>query len=114
MASAALQRVSIFLAGANARDGFNRRDEDLAVTYGVGARGLADDLDGFVGLFRSKEEFDFEFGNEIDFVFGAAVDFLVAALAAEALDLVDGQAADAEPGQRLLDLIEFERFDDAF
>ena len=61
-----------------------------------------------------SKQLDLELGDEIDLVFGAAIDLLMAALAAKAFDLVDGQPADAELGQRFLDFFQFERLDDAF
>ena len=49
--------------------------------------------------------------HEVDRVLGAPVGLGVAALAAEALDLGQGEALDADRLQRLLHLVELERLD---
>ena len=58
------------------------------------------------------DDFDLHLGQEVDHVLGAAVQLGVALLAAEALDLGDRRARDADLGQRLAHLFEFERLDD--
>src|SRR6185503_17781798 len=45
-------------------------------------------------------------------VFGAAIDLGVALLAAEALDLGDGQPSDPDLGERVAHVLQLERLDD--
>ena len=56
--------------------------------------------------------FDLHFRQEVDDVFRAAIELRVALLAAETLDLGDGDALHADPRQGLADLVELERLDD--
>ena len=82
-------------AGADADGLLDRGDEDLAVADLAGARGLDHGLDGLldavVGSTTRRGSW-----QEIDHVLGAAVKLGMALLAAEALNLGDGQAADAD------------------
>ena len=55
---------------------------------------------------------DLHLGQEVDHIFGAAVELGMALLAAEALDLGDGDPADPDLVQRVLDVVELERLDD--
>ena len=57
---------------------------------------------------------DLHLGQEVDDVLGAAIELGVALLAAEALDLGDGEAGDADLGQRFAHFVELERLDDRF
>ena len=60
------------------------------------------------------DHLDLDLRQEIDDVFGAAIELGMALLAAEALDLGDGEAGDADLRQRLAHLVELERLDDRF
>jgi hypothetical protein len=59
-------------------------------------------------------DLDLHLGQEVDDVFGAAIQFGMALLAAKALGLRHRDALEAHFLQRLLDFVEFERFDDRF
>ncbi len=61
-----------------------------------------------------EDDLELDLGQEVHRVFAAAVDFRVALLAAEAFDLGDGHAFDAEFGEGVFDFLELERFDDGF
>ena len=65
-------------------------------------------------LVVGDDQFDFDLGQEIHGVFAAAIDFGVALLAAEAFDLGDGHAFDADFAEGVLHFFEFEWFDDGF
>ena len=82
------------------RDGlFEIEDEDLAVTDLAGAGGLFDGFDHLVEDLVSMASI-FTLAGEVDDVLGAAVELGVALLAAEALDLGDGDALHADGRQR--------------
>ena len=87
-------------------------DEDLAVADLAGARAVLDGLDHAFDQIVGDRYFELDLGQEIDHVFGAAVQLGVALLAAEALDLGDGNALHADLGQRLAHVVELERLDD--
>src|SRR5688572_32539788 len=92
----------------------HRGDEDLAVADLAGARRLDDGVDGALDLGIGHHHLDLHLGQEIDHVLGAAVQLGMALLAAEALDLGDGQAGDADLGKRLAHFVELERLHDGF
>ncbi len=105
-------RFGAGLAGANA-DGFKEfGDEDLAVPDLARAGGIGDGLDDLVGDIVGDGQFDLGLRQEVDDIFGATLQLGVAALPPEALDLGDGDALDADVGNRLANVIEFERLDD--
>ena len=58
------------------------------------------------------DDLDLHLGQEIHDVFGAAVELGVALLAAEALDLGDGDALHPDGRQRFAHFVELEGFDD--
>src|SRR5690606_37688079 len=105
-------RVVAGLAGADPDRLFDVEDEDLPVADLSGARRGLDRLDGPLDELVGHGGLDLHFRQEIDDVFGAAVQLGVALLAAEALDLGDRDALDADRGQRFADLVELERLDD--
>src|SRR5258708_4698568 len=107
-----LESVRARLAGADAQRLLDRRDEDLAVTDLAGVGGLLDRLDGALDLGVVDHDLDLHLGQEAHQVLGAAIDLGLALLAAEALDLADGQARDAHAGQRIGPLVELERLED--
>ena len=57
-------------------------------------------------------DLDLHLGQEAHGVLGAAIDLGLALLAAEAFDLADRQALDAERGQRVAHLVQLERLED--
>ena len=91
--------VAVALAGADAGGALDRGHPDLAVADLVGASGIDDGLDGTVGAGVVDQHLDAGLGGEGHAVLGAAVGLTVAALAAEALDLGDGHALDADLGE---------------
>src|ERR1019366_6282399 len=95
----ALEGVLAGLAGADANDLLERRDEDLAVTDLAGAR-------------RRLNRLDDHLGQEIDDVLGVAIELGVALLAAEALDFRHCDALHADRAQGLTHFVELERLDD--
>src|SRR5256885_9329580 len=108
----ALDRRFVGLAGADAHNVLDAGDEDLAVADLAGARRLDDGIDGALDLVVRHHHLDLHFRQEIDHVLGAAVELGMALLAAEALDLGDGQAGDADFGERFAHFVELEGFDD--
>jgi hypothetical protein len=88
------------------------RDEDLAVADLAGLGGLDDGLDAAVDVFVLDHHFHLHLGQEVDHVLGTAVQLGVALLAAEALDLGDGEAGHAHVAQRFTHLLQLERLDD--
>ena len=70
--------------------------------------GTDDLIDGLVG----DDDLEPHLGDEVDLVLGTAVHLGVAALAAEAADLADGDARDADGLEGGLDVVELERLDD--
>src|SRR5215203_1064244 len=84
------------------------RDKYFAVADFSRARRFYDRVDGRFEHRLGDHHLDLHFGQEIDYVFGTAIELRVPFLTAEAFDFGDGQAADADFGQRLAYLIEFE------
>src|SRR6185295_889058 len=87
-------------------------DENFSVADPPGLGGAADRLDGFFDHVVTEHNLDLHFGQEIHDVFGAPIKLGVALLTPEALGLGDGDALQADFLQRLLHLVELERFDD--
>ncbi len=76
-------------------------DEDLAVADAPGLRRLLDCVDDLRDLVVLHDDLELHLGQEVHDVLGAAVELGVALLPAEALDLSDGHALDADAAQRL-------------
>ena len=108
----ASERRVVGLAGADADHTIDVGDEDLAVTDLAGLGGLDDRLDDLVDEVAAHRDFDAGLGHEVDDVLGPAVELGVAALAAEALDLGDRHAGDADLRERRADVVELEGLDD--
>ena len=106
------ERVAVQFAGADADHLLQRADEDLAVADLAGACRLLDGLHGAVDHVVGHGGLELDLGQEVDHVLGAAVELGMALLAAEALDLGDGQSLHADVGQRLAHVVELERLDD--
>ena len=66
------------------------------------AGGLGDDLDDLLDVVVGDDDLDLHLGHEVDDVRRAPVDLFLAAGAAEALDLGDGHAVNADLGERAL------------
>src|ERR687895_504715 len=106
------KRRRIGLAGADADDFLKIEHEDLAVADLAGVRRFLDRLDRLLEQLRLDRRLDLYLGQEVDHVLGAAVELGVALLAAEALDLGDGDSLHADRRERLSHLVELERLDD--
>src|SRR5262249_36191390 len=59
-----------------------------------------------------NRDFDLELGQEAHGIFGAPIDLGVPLLPAIPFDFGDGEPVDADTGQRVADLVEFEWLDD--
>src|SRR5262249_59716012 len=85
---------------------------DLAV---ADLAGLGRGRDGFgdlVDLVGGNRDFDLELGQEAHGIFGAPIDLGVPLLPSVPFDFGDGEPVDADTGQRVADLVEFELLDD--
>src|SRR5215213_1069671 len=102
------KRCFIGLASADAEHLFDVQDEDLAVADGAGPGGLLDRLDDPRREAGRRDDLDLDLRHQAGRIFGAAIDLGMPLLAAVALDLGDGQALDADRGERLADLVELE------
>src|SRR5262249_8066403 len=92
----------------------DRRDEDFAIADLARLGGLHNGTDGGLHAGIRQDEFDFDLGQEIDGILAAAIDLRMALLAAKAFDFSDGHAFDTNVSEGILDLFEFEGFDDGF
>ena len=109
---AALQRVAIRFAGADAHGLLERRDENLAVADLAGL-GLGDDrVDHRVDHLAMHRDFDLDLGQEIHGIFRAAIDLGVPLLPSVTFDFGHRHALHAELGKGFAHFIELEGFDD--
>src|SRR5665213_2646492 len=106
------KRVRAGLAGADAHDLQQVEYEHLAVTDLAGVGGFFDRFDHAVDEIVADRRLDLYLRQEVDDVFRAAIELGMTFLAAEALDLGDGDSLDADRRQCLADLVELERLDD--
>src|SRR5215813_11928381 len=106
------QRVGVGLAGADADRVADVGDEDLSVADLPGLGGSRDRIDHLVDAIGRHRHLDLHLRQEVHGVLGAAINFGVAFLAAIALHLGDGHAADAEPRERVAHVLELEWLDD--
>jgi len=91
---------------------FEVEDKNLAIANLAGIGRFFDGLNGGVELFGGNRDFNFYLGQEVDNIFSASIKLGVPLLAAEALDLGDGQSVDAHGGKGFADFIELEWLDD--
>src|SRR5882724_9661183 len=110
--AASLERFRAGLAGADADDLLQIEDEDLSIAYLSGVGRLLDRLDRLIEHFVLDGGLDFHFRQEIDHVLRAAIQLGVTFLPAEALDLGDGDALNADGGQGFPHLVKLEGLDD--
>src|SRR5262245_45822604 len=110
--AAPLERVGIGLAGADADGLADVGHENLAVADLAGLCRCGDRLHHLVGLLRRNRDLDLHLRQEIHRVFGAAINLGMALLAAIAFDLGYRHAGDAEPGEGVAHVLEFEWLDD--
>src|SRR5690606_4959102 len=106
------ERVAPAFAGTDANGLLHRRDEDLAIADLAGVRGLDDGVDDRLAALGRHHDVHADLGQEIHHVLGAAVKFGMPLLAAETLDLGDGQPVDVQFGQGFADFVQLERLDD--
>src|SRR5438034_913127 len=107
-----LERGLVTFAGADPNRGFDRKDEDLAVTDVAGLRRAGHRVGHLVGQVIGDHDLDLDLRQEVHRVLAAAVQFGVALLAAKSTDLGYRHAHDADAGERFLDVVELERLDD--
>src|SRR5438309_6995981 len=106
------KRGLIPLARADADRRLHGRHEDLPVADVAGLGRGRHDLGHLVHELVGHDDFDLDLREEIDRVLTAPVQLCVALLPAEAAHLGDGHADHADAGERLLDIVQFERLDD--
>ena len=97
---------------ANPNSAFNMADEDFAVADFAGLSRFDNCFNCRGNLTFGKHDFDLDLGKKIDRVLTAAINFRVALLAAETFDFANGHAFDTGSGERFLDLLKLEWFDD--
>src|SRR5262249_12506927 len=91
---------------------FDVRDEDFAVADPPGLGGAPDRLDCFFNHVVTEHNLDFHLRQKINDIFGATVELGVSLLAPKTLGLGHRYSLQSDLLQRLLHLVEFERFDD--
>ena len=106
--SAASPRSSVRMRTASSRGRTNTLPSPILPVLAALTIALDDLADEIVG----DDDLDLHLGQEVHGVFAAAVDLGVALLAAEAFDLGDRHALNAELRQGLLHLLQFEGLDD--
>src|SRR5579862_1995162 len=106
------ERGGIRLAGADADRVIEAEHENLAVADLAGLCRRRDGVDDLVDLVRGAGDLELYLRQETHGVFGTAINFGVTLLASVAFDLGDGQALNADLGQCVPDLVEFEWLDD--
>src|ERR1700761_2227320 len=84
------------LAGADAYDAVDIRDEYLAVAHLAGLGRLEHRLDHLIDEVGTHRDLDPRLGHEIDHVLGAAIQLGVPALTTESLDFRNGHAGYAD------------------
>src|SRR5690606_15899191 len=104
-AGPSLDGVGVPLAGADAHHRVDGRDPDLPVADLVAPGGPDDRVHAAIDEPVVEEDLELQLRDQVRLVLGAPVDLGVATLATRALDLGDGDAADADPGQRRLHLV---------
>src|ERR1700742_3512345 len=87
-------------------------DKDLAVADLSGFCRGRDRVDGLVDLIGGDRDLDLDLGQEAHRVFSAAIDFRVALLPPVSLDFRHRETVNANGGQGVADLFEFEWLDD--
>src|SRR5882724_10268290 len=100
------ERSLAVLAGADAGDRLERKDENLAVADLAGLGGGDDRVDRLPDRLVGNGDLDFDLGQEVDRVLAAAVDLGVALLTAEAFDFSHGHSLDARLGERGFNFLE--------
>ncbi len=108
----ASDRLGTGLAGTDADDLLDILHEDFAIADFAGTGRLHDGVHRVVQYIFGDHGFHLHFRQEIHHVLGATVKLGVPLLATEALDFGDGQAIDADGGERFADFVEFEWLDD--
>src|SRR5206468_3347416 len=106
------QRVGVGFARADAHGVLDREHEDLAVADLSGLGRIDDRVNRLVDEVGGDGHLDLDLRQEAHRVFGASVDFGVTFLTSVTLHFGDGQALDADAGQRFADLVELERLYD--
>lgn len=96
-------------------DGFdNVAEEDFAITDFTGVGGLDDGVHDGIGAAVIDDHFNFDFGEEVHCVFATAVDLGMAFLTAKTFDFHDGHTFHSDFREGLLNILQFEGFNDRF
>src|SRR6266540_1078797 len=112
-ATAGSEGVGPGLPGPDPPDVLDGHDPYLAVADLAGASRFEELLDHPVDIAIVDEDLDPDLGNEVDRVLGAPVHLGVPALAAETLDVGDGETLHTEVLDGVLHVVDLERLDDA-
>src|SRR5687767_10327650 len=107
-----LERVVPALTGADAHDLVDRGHPHLPVADLPRGGGLDHGVHHAGGVELADDHLDADLRHEVHLVLRPAVDLGVSPLAAEALDLADGQTGDADQLEGVLDVVQLERLDD--
>src|SRR5438309_6157803 len=107
-----LEGVHIAFARADADGLLEGTDEDFAIADLAGAGRGGDRFDRAVDQLASDRHFNLQLRQEAHGVFGAAIDLGVALLTAIAFDFSHRQSVDADAGERVAHLVQFERLYD--
>src|SRR5579871_5375999 len=106
-----LERVAVGFASPDPQRVIDRRYENLAVANLPGARACGNHIDCLVGDIGCDRDLDPQLGQEVHDILSTAIDLGMALLPAVTLDFGDRHSVYADRGQRLADLVQFERFD---
>jgi hypothetical protein len=96
-------------------DGFDDvAEEDFAITDFTGVCGLDDGVNDGISAAVIDDHFNFDFREEVHGVFTAAVDLSMAFLTAKTFDFHDGHTFHSDFREGLLNILQFEGFNDRF
>src|SRR5437879_5029481 len=97
-----LERGLVTFAGADPNRGFDRKDEDLAVTDVAGLRRAGHHVGHLVGQVIGDHDLDLDLRQEVHRVLAAAVQLGVALLAAKSTDLGDRKSTRLNSSHRCI------------
>jgi len=106
-----LDSARVALARSDAHDLHQVKDKDFSIPHFSGSGRLDNGLDHLIEERIINRDFYFCLRYELDSILSAAINLSVATLPAEASNLRDGDALNANVADRLSNLFELERFD---